>query len=248
MADEGTSWGVIFAIIILFIWLIVITILLVAAFYGKVSIAPTGPTGPTGPPPGPTGPTGPTGGSPSPNVTFTPGTVSVVNPNGFIGAVGSSASSTCQFNNNGSIDNVQIIYGSNPQIIKWALSNNSITFDYNNGVFVLPVGTYVLSNINLSTSVTYLASQNTGGTYRTIAAWLRTDTGNQVNESDLLGITSAISINGLATTLTFPSSLQFTVTSIRNKFSILTWHDSVNNLMIGCAGDKLTRFNLIKIA
>ena len=43
------------------IWLIALTAVLIAAWYGKVAIAPTGPTGPTGPSQGPVGPTGPTG-------------------------------------------------------------------------------------------------------------------------------------------------------------------------------------------
>ena len=52
MTDEGTSTFVIFLLIIFFIWIAVITGLLVAVYFQKVPVSlegPTGPTGPTGP-------------------------------------------------------------------------------------------------------------------------------------------------------------------------------------------------------
>lgn len=254
MTDGGTSGAVQIGLFFIFLWLAVITILLVLGYLGKINVAPTGPTGPSNGIIGPTGPTGPTrpvaatGPAAATTLSGPNGPISLTqNPNiNYMGSIGRSAVSTCQFNNNGIIDDTQVI-NQNPQIIKWVLSNNNITSNYDNGVFTLPVGTYRLSDSNINTSVTY-KPQNIGGTYRTMAVWLREENGNQVNESDLIGITSALSINGSSTILTFPSNLQFTVTPLKNKFSIITWHDSNYNLTIGCEGDKLTQLNIIQVS
>lgn len=280
MADSGTSGFVIGFLVIMFIWLAVITALLVAAWLGKITVAPTGPTGPRGetgpssvaavqsvlPFTMPSGLTTMTSTNTSPNNT-SPNNTSPINTsptyncnNGNINGVnnggnngidninGVASCDQCQFYSNGNINNTQIIPPSNPYIVRWVLSTNSITTNYNNGVFILPPGTYSLSG----TSINYLSSLK-GGTYRTMAAWLHSSTTNSVDDTELIGVTSSLSISNIETVLTFPSTLQFTVSGNRNIFSIITWHDSPHNLAIGGSSgttfnNNRSRFNLIKIA
>jgi uncharacterized protein YejL (UPF0352 family) len=241
MADSGTSGIVIFFLIFIFIWLAIVTALLVAAWLGKVNIAPTGPTGA---PNGIVGPTGPTGySSATSGLSMIQSNIQSNLVNTSIGTTNSVANcDRCQFYTNGNINNTQIIPSVNPQIVRWVLNNNTITLDYNNGVFILPVGTYSLSG-----SINYIASMN-GGTYRSMAVWLHSNTTNNVNENELIGVTSALSISNLDTVLTFPFNLQFNVTSNRNIFSVITWHDAPVELMIGGLGMTSSRFNLIKIS
>lgn len=265
MADSGTSGFVIGFLVIMFIWLAVITALFVAAWLGKITVAPTGPTGPRGE----TGPVSLAAVSPVQSVLTTMDTMNTMNTintintsptynglysvnsvglNNINNLTGVASCDQCQFYSNGSINNTQLIPPSNPYIVRWVLTNNSITNNYNNGVFILPPGTYTLSG----TSINYIASLK-GGTYRAMAAWLHSSTTNNVDDTDLIGTTSNLYISNIDTVLTFPSTLQFTVSGNKNIFSIITWHDSPHNLAIGGAigatyNNNKSMFNLNKIA
>ncbi len=227
MADSGTSGFVIFIIIIIMIWLIAITVLLIAAWLGKVNIAPTGPTGPSLGPTGPTGPTGHSLQSIQPPISILPPIMPI--------QTGSASCNNCNFQTNGMISNTQMIQPVNPQVVRWVLTNNTLLDNYNTGVFTLPAGTY-----NLNATITYTGS--VGGSYRTMAVWLHAESG-QVDENDLIGVTSALAINGIDTVLSL-QPMQFTVNGLKNKFSIITWHDAPYDLMIG---GNMNQFNLQKI-
>ena len=231
MADSGTSGFVIFIIIVIMIWLIALTALLVAAYFGKVNIAPTGPTGQPG---GPTGPTGPTGHGSGTLQSILPPIIPIQPPIMPI-QTGSASCNNCNFQTNGMVSNTQIIQPVNPQVVRWVLTNNTLLDNYNTGVFTLPSGTY-----NLNATITYNGS--VGGSYRTMAVWLHAESG-QVDEYDLIGVTSALAINGIDTVLSL-QPMQFTVNGLKNKFSIITWHDAPYDLTIG---GNMNQFNLQKI-
>ncbi|HSW76882.1 MAG TPA: hypothetical protein VLG50_07540 [Candidatus Saccharimonadales bacterium] len=246
MADDG---GSIFFTVIIIIWLIIITVVLVAFGVGlwthRIDFGPTGPTGPSG---GPVGPTGPTG--PSSTTTTTLSMVPPIMMGGTNGQNGQAQCFPCHFSNQGQVLDYQQIPPHRPQVVKWVLNSNTLSSNYNDGTFVLPVGTYVISTDQLATSVVYpsINSQglpNTGGTYRSMSIWLRdNNVNNVVYENDLIGTVSASLLPNSATTLSFPIGLRFDVGSFKNRLSIITWTNSPTTTEIGA----LSRFNLIKIA
>ncbi len=265
-----TSTGVSVALVILFIWIIIITIFLALVVYGyfthRIDVGPTGPTGPsggpigpigpTGPPGiGPTGPTGPTGGivtttlmSMTPNTNMMPNMMTnmmpITNTNLFNNLCNNSLTAicnNCQFYNNGISNYETIMMGGKPETIRWVLSTG---FNYTElGTFSLPIGTY---NVNATITYPVLNSsggQNTGGTYRSMAIWIRNNDNNTVSESDLYNVVTVNALPGTATTLTIPC-IQFTINDInRNRFSIITWHNAQNSLEITSP----SQFKLVKI-
>ncbi len=230
-----------FAFVIIFIWLILITGLIIAVGLGVYFHKIDGLTGPTGPSQGPIGPIGPTGPTGPPRTTTTLSTPVMTT---FTTPLTTMGCFPCQFETNGQILDYQIIPAGKPPTggpssIRWVVNSN---IPYDNGTFILPVGTYVVSNSE-TTSVVYPSTlSNNGGTYRRAAIWLRDHSNNLVSENELINITNSFSIPNTPTILNFAPT-RFTVTSTRNQMSIITWHDAMHSLEIGA----LSRFYLQKI-
>lgn len=245
-----TSTGVTAALVILFIWIILITIFLAliayAAYTHRIDLGPTGPTGPSQGPPGPIGPTGPTGpisptGTTLSNLNFNNNLNNNFN-NNFNGQMSASCDN-CQFYTlHGSISNFEtIVTGGKPESVRYVLNTG---FSYNElGTFALPIGTY-----SLTTTITYPVlnsngGANNGGTYRSMAIWIRNNDSNIVRETDLYNAVTVNALPGMPTTLTIPT-IQFTINdNNKNRFSIITWHNSPASLDIGSP----SQFRLIKL-
>lgn len=234
--------------IFVIIWLIIITAAIVVfgvgVFTHRIDFGPTGPVGPTGPP---------AKSETSVSSTF-PGFVgtSMIPSSGMNIPSGTQTAQCfpCNFTNFGQISDYQSIPAGKPQAVRWVLSSNSLTTNYQDGTFQLPPGVYQLSIGSMTTSLVYPSTNSTGqsnlgGSYRSISVWLREASANNVVvESDLLGTTTVqvMTQNG-PTVITFPQ-IQFQVTAMKNRMSIITWHNALTTLEIGA----LSRLNLMKIS
>ncbi len=237
-----TSTGVTVALIILFLWVIIITIFLgligYAAYTHRIDLGPTGPTGPSM---GPIGPTGPTG--PSSPTGLTVG-LGAVGPVGLAGvSVNNAMCNNCQFYTlDGSVSNYQtIMTGGKPENVQWVLNTN---FNYNQqGTFILAVGSYSLNMTITYPTLNSNGGMNNGGSYRSAAIWIRDSDKNIVSESDLYNTVTVNALPNMPTTLTI-SPLQFTINDQnKNRFSIITWHNSPNALQISAP----SQFRLVKL-
>jgi hypothetical protein len=262
MSDDN-SW--LFTSIVI-IWLILITIFLVgisvAVFQGRIELGPTGPTGPKGD----SGATL-TNTSLGLNQTLLGNTLSTCQCNqvglnacnqvglnacnqvglnacnqvtsmptchchsGGVGSVLNTASClTCNFNTVNGISQFQVIEGNNvPQIINFVLTTNVFSYD-GMGTFTLPVGQY-----QLTTTVVY--TNNNLNNTKSVAVWLRDNTGNVISSNDLIGgVTNS-------QTQQITKSISFVVNSNKNRLSVLTWHQLNMNETI----DNRTQFVLRRI-
>lgn len=235
----------IFTFIVVFTWLILLSVVAGYAMYLYFTHKIVGPTGPTGPTGGTTGPMGPAANSMAFNSMFPIGpTDSMVNnrPTTFNNrSVASIFNSNVACGNNGACGNNNV--GNNPyqsitsketkiQIvskpIKWRMNdNNDVIIEPNEtGTFMLPVGKYALSMNITYPSHNNCGGNNSGGTYRSMAIWIRNkNSGATISSNDLVGTTTCMSITAVPTTLM--KTVMFDITSAeKNAVSLLTWSDS----------------------
>lgn len=262
--DNSTTLGAGFGFIVI-LWLIIITVFLAVVAYfawsGRIEIGPTGPAGPIGP----TGPAAVTGvgavltnamnnGLTSINIPTTSvvttcptacHTVPVTCPGGGVGAVQPinttvAICNPCQFYSlNADVSNYQLIPGlSTPTIVRWAFSTpiNTSHISYaTNGMFILTPGRYQLTATVIYPATNRLGGSNVGGTYKYMAIMLNDANFNNVVTNDFLIDRSQPIAIGLNNVTQLSLSTTFNVDTLRNRLSVLTWHDSPTALEIGTA-------------
>lgn len=260
--------------IIIIIWLMVITAFLVyVAVTDRNAIGQTGPTGPIGPTGGVTGATGGTaltsifnnglnavntgcttcnGGNGGINTSLinNVGSINIGAINGVHVALGNP----CQFYSlNADISNYQTIPGLNtPTIVRWAftsaINTNYISYA-TNGMFTLTPGRYQLTTSIVYPAINRLGSTNVGGTYKYMAIMLNDiNFNNVVSDNLLIDRSQAIPLG--ANNITMLSlNTTFDVTALRNRLSVLMWHDSSSALEIGTTtfNNMMSTFRLTKI-
>lgn len=223
--------------ILVIFWLIVLTGVIVYFAVSGKEVGPIGPTGPTGPS---------SGGSGGPltalnNCNSCNGGTTLVNGGVNIGAINGvnvAVCNPCQFYSlNADISNYQTIPGFNtPTIVRWAftspLNTNHVSYA-TNGMFTLAVGRYQLTTTIIYPAINRLGATNVSGNYKYMAIMLNDmNFNNVVTDNLLINKSQAIPIGtNNITQLTLTTT--FDVTALRNKLSVLTWHDSSTALEIG---------------
>ena len=229
--SSGFGW-------LIFIWLIIITALLIAvavgAWMGKIDVGPTGPIGSVGP-------TGPTGAGVNPPILTLPNSPITI-PSCTCNSVPTLPTNNtvafcnpCQFYSmNADVSNYQTIQPMHPTTVRWAFTNpiNSTYINYaTNGVITLSPGRYQLSATIVYPLINKMGNSNVSGTYKYMSYMLTGNTFNNIvtdqNQIDKIQVITS-SVN--ATVLSLNTIID--VINIYPNLMILTYHDGSKDLEI----------------